>query len=85
MSDMRPVLTLIKPEESAQQFLQSLNRSGIYYEVAANNFQKVIDEEKEENDENRKRFRQSFDYENTFHRYEDINNELTRITRNSKP
>lgn len=84
MSDMRPVLTLVTPEEKGHKFLQSLNRSGIVYEVTANNFQNVIDKEREENDQNRKRFRLSFDYENTFHRYDDINNELTRITRNSE-
>lgn len=80
---MRPILTLVSPNQN--DFLSALNKSKIDFEVKAKNFQKVIDSERVENDKNRRKFRQTvFDYDSTFHKYEEISSELIRITKNSR-
>ncbi|CAG2173202.1 unnamed protein product, partial [Oppiella nova] len=71
--------TLVGPD-SGYQFLRSLNASRIPYEVVANSFQKVIDNERAEMRAHRLYSRAGFDYEKTYHTYEEIVAELTSIS-----
>jgi murein tripeptide amidase MpaA len=78
MTDLRPVLTLLSPKQIG--FLSALNHSHIRYEVAAHNFQKVIDAEREQNEINRQMFStKAFDYENTYHTYAEIVAEMQSL------
>jgi len=78
MRDLRPVLTHISPEQLG--FLSALNSSKIKYEVDAYNLQKVIDAENEENQRNQLTFSlKGFDYENSYHSYDEIVSELQNI------
>ncbi len=78
MTDLRPILTLVSPQQMS--FLVALNNSNIRYEVAANNFQKVVDAEREENEINREMFNaNTFDYDNTYHTYAEIVAEMQSL------
>jgi hypothetical protein len=81
MLDMRPVLTLINEEKS--EFLSSLNRSKIEYEITAHNFQKIIDRERYENEMNKAMTRE-FDYSSSFHTYTEILSQVKRVAANSE-
>jgi len=74
MADLRPVLTLIGPEDNG--FLLSLNKSSIKYEVVSS-FQKMIDEEREQN--SRTPFADTFDFEAKYHTYAEIKAELNSL------
>ncbi len=78
MTDLRPILTLVSPKQTS--FLSALNNSNIRYEVAAHNFQKVVDAEREENEINREMFNtNTFDYDNTYHTYAQIVAEMQSL------
>ncbi len=78
MTDLRPILTLISPKQTS--LLLALNNSNIRYEVAAHNFQKVVDAEREENEINREMFNtKTFDYDNTYHTYAQIVTEMQSL------
>ncbi len=78
MTDLRPILTLVSPKQTS--FLSALNNSNIRYEVAAHNFQKVVDAEREENEINREMFNtNTFDYDNTNHTYAQIVTEMQSL------
>ncbi len=78
MADLRPVLTLLGPKQMG--FLSALNHSNIRYEIAAHNFQKVINAEREQNEVNRQMFNtKAFDYENSYHTYAEIVAELQSL------
>jgi hypothetical protein len=78
MTDLRPILTLVSPKQTS--FLSALNNSNIRYEVAAHNFQKVVDAEREENEINREMFNtKTFDYDNTYHTYAQIVAEMQSL------
>lgn len=69
MTDMRPVLSLIGPE--GIDFLKALNSSNIRYEVAANNFQNLIDQEMEQNQRNKALYStKAYDYDTVYHTYQ---------------
>ncbi|CAG2116223.1 unnamed protein product [Medioppia subpectinata] len=85
MPDMRPVLTLVPGEKIGAEFLVALNKSRIGFEVTADNFQKMLNAERDENSRNLRRFRSFFDYQSTYHSYDEIIAELQRVsTNNSK-
>ena len=73
---MRPVLSLLGPND--HDFLVTLNKSSIKYEVVSNSFQKLIDAEREENDRV-STFAATFDFENKYHTYAEIKTELNAI------
>jgi hypothetical protein len=86
MTDLRPILTLISPKQTA--VLTALNNSNIRYEVAANNFQKVVDAERGQNEINRNKetfltkemfSANTFDYDNTYHTYAQIVAEMQNL------
>jgi len=83
MTDLRPVLTLVSPKQLG--FLSALNSSSIKYEVAAQSFQKVIDNEREENERNKQFFNaRAFDYENSYHTHAEIVAELQSLPSQSQ-
>jgi len=83
MKDLRPVLTHISPEQLG--FLSALNSSEIKYEVEAHNLQKVIDAENKENERNQLTFSlKGFDYEHSYHSYEEIVSELQSMDSRSE-
>ncbi len=77
MHDFRPVMTLISKEKS--DFMRALNRSNIKYEIINNNFQKLIDKERVGLWKVSRKSFPSFDYNSTYHTYEDIVSELKMI------
>jgi len=72
--DLRPVLSLIGPKD--RHFLEALNKSSIAYEIIVSNFQKLIEDQKEENNAF---YATDFDYEHKYHTYTEIKNELHNI------
>jgi hypothetical protein len=70
-------MTLISKEKS--NFMRALNRSNIKYEIVNNNFQKVIDKERVGLWKISRKIFASFDYNSTYHTYEEIVSELKRI------
>ena len=73
MTDMRPVLTLVNPE--GMDFLNALNSSNIKYEIVANNFQKLVDAEREQNEMNKALYKskgldRAYDYNTVYHPYQ---------------
>ena len=74
VSDLRPVLSLIGPKDT--YFLETLNKSSIAYEIVSNNFQKLIDDQKAENNVF---YGTGFDYEHKYHSYDEIKNELHSV------
>ena len=76
--DLRPILTLVDP--TRDNFLVALNQSNIKYKIKAHNFQTLIDIEKKQNDNTLRDFRAFHD---SYHKYEEIDAELQRVTKNS--
>lgn len=71
MPDMRPVLTIIDPQRS--QFLTALNYSRIGYEVVHHNYQKVVEQERQEMVmASRGQRDPNYDYETKYHTYDEI-------------
>jgi len=82
MKDLRPVLTLISPEQTG--FLTALNSSRISYEIASNSFQKVIDQEREEIQRNREFFGTKALNYNNYNTYADIVSGLKDLASDSR-
>ena len=78
MRDMRPVLSLVGPD-GGRDFLRALNFSRIKYEVVANNFQKVIAEERSANQRNALYSTKAFDYDTVYHNFDEITTELKSL------
>ncbi|KAH9388434.1 carbamoyl-phosphate synthase (glutamine-hydrolyzing) cpa2 [Tyrophagus putrescentiae] len=78
MPNMRPVLTVIDPPRS--QFITALNNSQIGYEVVHQNLKQVVDQERQEMvmaSKNRRDLK--FDYENQYHTYEEIIQQIKHL------
>jgi len=70
LDDLRPVLTIVDPQR--EEFLVSLNRSKIPYEIVTNNYQSWVDNEKAEMELSARARNPSYDYENSYHTYAEI-------------
>lgn len=71
------MLTVVDPQRNG--FFKVLNQSAIKYEVVVNNYQSVVDRERAAMLTSRANNGRAFDYENSYHTYQQIIDELKAV------
>ncbi|KAJ6215721.1 hypothetical protein RDWZM_010221 [Blomia tropicalis] len=84
LNDLRPVLTIVDPYKE-QYFLRALNNSKIFHEIVSNNFQRIVDKERAEMEMASRQLNakgENYDYENSYHNYEEILDQMKYLANN---
>ena len=86
LNDLRPVLTIVDPYKE-QYFLRALNNSKIFHEIVSNNYQRIVDKERAEMEMASRQLNakgENYDYENSYHNYEEILDQMKYLANNRK-
>lgn len=76
------MLTIVDPQRSG--FFKVLNQSAINYEIVTNNYQTVVENERATLLSSRANSPRAFDYEKSYHTYQEIIDEIKAVAAASK-